>query len=108
MPGPIVPAQGQPIADGGGRVTTPWQVFFNGLVRPPGPIVAVVVGVSPYTYTAASAGFLRVTGGTVSSIILTRNATTVSFGSTATVPVANGDTVTVIYGAVPTVSFIPA
>lgn len=108
MAGAIVPAQGQPIADSSGRVTTPWQVFFNALVGAPGAIVSVTPTASPFSYMASGTGSLRVTGGTVSSIVLTRSAATVSFGTTATVPVANGDTVTITYSVAPTVSFVPS
>ena len=104
----IVPSSQQAIADSRGKVTTPWQRFFNALVSAAAPIESVTVTASPFAYRAGSAGSVAVSGGTVSSITLTRGTTTTaSLGTSGTFPVANGDTVTVTYSGLPTVSFIP-
>lgn len=104
----IVPSSQQPIADGRGFVTTPWQRFFNVLVSAAAPIQPVTLTGSPFTFRAGSAGSLSVSGGTVSAITLTRNNTTVPLGgASGNFPVANGDLVTVTYSVDPTVSFIP-
>lgn len=108
----IVPSSAQPIADPRtGMVTTYWQRFFNALpgVAAPAAIAAVTVTASPYTYLSGAGGTLSVTGGTVSSITLTRNNVTTATGITSgLVPVANGDRVTITYSGLPTVNFIPA
>jgi len=103
----IVPSSQQQIAGASGLPTPPWVQFFNALVQKPGSIASVTVTASPFTYMASGFGTLRISGGTVASITLTRSGTSVSFGITASVPVANGDTVTFIYTVVPTVNFIP-
>jgi hypothetical protein len=105
----IVPSSAQAIADGSGRVTTPWQRFFNALVSPAAPIQPVTLTGSPFSYRAGSAGSVAVSGGTVSAISITRGTTTIPTGATSgTFPVANGDTVAITYTVAPTVSFIPA
>lgn len=109
MSTPIVPSSQQPMVGDGGRVTPPWLRFFNVLAGiAPSAIAPVDVGASPFAYTAGGSGTLRVSGGTVSSITLTRSGMTVAFGTTASVPVANGDVVTIAYSVKPTISFIPA
>lgn len=105
----IVPSSRQPIADAGGFVNTTWLRFFNALVGAPAGISPVQATGSPFVYRAPTAGTLSITGGTVSSITLTRNTVTTPTGITAgLVPVANGDTVTITYSAAPTVNFIPS
>lgn len=104
----IVPSSAQPIADAAGRVTTPWQRFFNALVSAAAPIQSIALTGSPFSYRAGAIGSLSVTGGTVSSITLTRNNMTVSLGTSGVFPVSNGDGITVTYSVDPTVSFIPA
>jgi len=104
----IVPSSAQPIADKEGRVTTYWQRFFNALVSAPATIGTVDVTSSPFTYTAGQAGQLAVSGGTVSSITLTRNTVAVPTGVTAgLIAMRNGDQVTVTYSGLPTINFIP-
>lgn len=105
----IVPSSAQAIAGRDGRVTTPWQRFFNALVSAAAPIQTVTLAGSPFAFRAGSAGSLAVSGGTVSSITLTRGTTTTaSLGTSGTFPVSNGDVVTITYAVDPTVSFIPA
>lgn len=105
----IVPSSQQPISDGKGYITTPWQRFFNALVSGAAPIQSVTVTASPYTYRAGSAGSLAVSGGTVSGIAITRNNVTAPTGATSgIIPVSNGDLVTITYSGLPAVSFIPA
>jgi hypothetical protein len=73
------------------------------------PIAAITVGASPYAYTAAAAGTVVVSGGTVSAITLKRGApAAISVGETSgVIPVSAGDIVTVTYSAAPTMSFVP-
>lgn len=79
------------------------------MVAQPAPIAAVVVGASPFSYTASIAGYVHVTGGTVSAIALIRAATTLATGLTAGfIPVGQGDVVRVTYTVKPTVNFVPS
>lgn len=73
------------------------------------PIAAITPGASPYTYTAAAAGSVVITGGTTSNIQLKRGATTIAIGTTtpAVVPVSAGDQVITTYSVAPTMSFVP-
>ncbi len=103
----IVPSSQQPLVDKGGRITPVWQRFFNAIVSSAAPIAPVTVGASPFSYRAGAGGTLVVTGGTVSSIALTRNLTTVSLPTSGTFLMANGDTVAITYSGLPTVTFIP-
>lgn len=104
----IVPSSRQPIALKDGTVTTPWQRFFNALVRAAAPAAAVTVGASPFSFTAGSFGYLAVSGGTVSGITITRGTTVIPTGQTSgMIPVANMDVVTITYSGLPTVNFIP-
>ena len=74
-----------------------------------GAIASITVGGSPYTYTAAAAGSVVVTGGTASSIQLKRGSTTITIASAspAVVPVSTGDQVITTYSVTPTMSFVP-
>jgi hypothetical protein len=72
------------------------------------PIVTITPGASPYTYTAAFDGTLLITGGVVSSIVLSRGAGNVTTGLTdGILPMRRQDQVTVTYGTVPAMSFFP-
>lgn len=92
-----------------GRLTEPWLQFFAAMVARPGPIVAVSVGTSPFSYTASQSGFAHVTGGTVSAIALKRADVTLATGLTAGfIPVGQGDIVVVTYSVLPTIKFVPS
>lgn len=73
-----------------------------------GAIAAITVGASPYTYTAAAAGTVFVSGGTDSALQLKRGSTTIATGFVdGPVPVSAGDQVIVTYSAAPTMNFVP-
>lgn len=103
----IVPSSQQPIADASGNVTTPWVRFFNALVANPGPISAVSVTGSPFTWTASQAGTLMSSGGTITGGSMTRSGTTIPLSGNAVV-VANGDVIVLEYSSAPTLNFVPA
>lgn len=105
--GIIVPSSQQPIVGAGGLVTSPWQRFFNALVSGAAPFVTVTVGASPFDYTASQTGTLVISGGTVSSITLTRSGSTVTWPTNA-VPMTNGDVTEITYSVPPTVNFVPS
>ena len=74
----------------------------------PQPAAAVTLGGSPADYTANSSGSLAVSGGTVSSITLTRGLVTVPTGVVAgLIPMEIGDVVSITYAVAPTVNFLP-
>lgn len=93
-----------------GLISSIWYQFFTRLqqLTAEKPIAAVVVGASPFVYTASTIGNVFVTGGTVSSIVLTRDAVTITCPENIFIPVAAGDTVTVTYSVLPTVKFVPS
>lgn len=71
-------------------------------------VQSVTVGASPTGFTARVAGFLLISGGTVSAVSLGRGATTTAFpAATALLPLSPGDTGTVTYSVAPTLTFIP-
>ena len=74
-----------------------------------GAIAAITPPASGQPYTAAAAGSVVVTGGTVTNIQLKRGATTIVIASAspAVVPVSAGDQVIVTYSVAPTMSFVP-
>lgn len=108
MTRPTVPSSTQPIAGGGGIITTVWQRFFNALVGPPEAIANVPAKPSPHTYTASQGGILVVSGGTVNNIKLRRATVELDLGTIRVVPVASGDVVTITYSVTPTISFVPS
>lgn len=108
MTAPTVPNSTQPIADPKGMVTQVWLRFFGALVAAPEPISPVAVGASPTSFTASQNGSVVVSGGTISAVSLTRAGTAIAFGTTRSIPVANGDIVTVTYSVTPTINFLPA
>lgn len=72
------------------------------------PIQSIVVGASPFTYTAPFNGAVTVTGGTVSGISITRQTITLSTGITVgLIPVSRLDQVQVTYTGTPTMNFLP-
>ncbi|MHB8915933.1 MAG: polysaccharide deacetylase family protein [Thiobacillus sp.] len=66
--------------------------------------IAITVGASPFAYTAPYGGSVSISGGTVSSVTVTRNSVVVYTSALADniVPVRTGDIVTVTYTAAPT------
>jgi hypothetical protein len=107
MTPPIIPNSNVPLVDNTGRITTTWQVFLGALIGPPAAIAVVPVSASPTSYTASARGTVGISGGTLTSVTLTRSGVSINLGATRTVPVANNDLVTVVYTAAPTIKFIP-
>lgn len=93
-----------------GYASPSWFEFFARLTTQPPPIVGVVPTGSPFTYTASTNGQLAVSGGTVSSITLSRaKMTNIPTGVTSgIIPLSQGDSVTITYSVVPTINFIPS
>ena len=72
------------------------------------PISAITVGASPFTFKAGTIGHMFVSGGTVSSVVLTRSGTSITCQESQFIPMAANDTVTVTYTGVPTMNFVPS
>lgn len=69
--------------------------------------VAITVGASAFSYVAPDAGYVIVTGGTVSVIAYGRGGVFTTTGLiTGIIPVSKGDTVRVTYAVLPTMTFI--
>jgi hypothetical protein len=108
MTPPIVPNSNVPLVDSTGRITQTWQRFLGALIAAPGGIAAVTVSASPASFTAAARGTVGITGGTLTSVTLTRAGIAIVLGTTRAIPVANGDKVTVVYTVAPTINFVPS
>lgn len=86
-----------------------WFSYFAGLAAQPGPIVVVNPISSPFSYTASQNGSLSISGGSVTSIVLTRARVSATLGMTSgTVTLSQGDVVTIKYTSAPTLHFIPS
>jgi hypothetical protein len=70
--------------------------------------VAVTPGASPYTYTATESGAMYLSAGTVTTVQITRGATTISTGILAgSYFLRNGDKLVVTYAISPTMNWVP-
>jgi hypothetical protein len=94
----------------GAQTTRSWWRWFqdqnNGL--PKGAEITVAVGGSPFTFTAPSAGYIIIRGGTVSAVQLTRTVTTLTGQTSGFFPLSQGDQLTVTYSALPVLVFVPS
>jgi len=113
-----IPAFDVPLMDENGIMNTQWYLFFYNIGKQtfanlPASQTVTVTG-SPFTFTAAAAGALFITGGKGVVISLIRYGVTVAsnivvggFGAaTGSIPVGAGDQVIIKYAAVPTVVFM--
>lgn len=93
-----------------GILQQPWISFLQQFVIAPPAFMPIVVGTSPFAYQAKEPGNVFISGGTVSSITLTRGSDTIIVASSTVnprlIPVAIDDTVTVTYSVLPTMKFI--
>lgn len=69
---------------------------------------SVAVGASPFVYEAYTIGNIFITGGTVSSITLTRGGISLTVPTNRFIPVAANDIVTVTHTGAPTMTFVPS
>jgi hypothetical protein len=72
------------------------------------PGVVLVVGASPFTYTAPANGTLCVVGGSISDISYIRQGTTLNTGAgNGPIPMSRTDQVKITYSSVPVLNFLP-
>lgn len=95
-----------------GATTRGWFSFWAGLWngQPTGPLAAITVGSSPFTYIAPAGGSVIVQGGTTTQIQFSRDGTNfyVTGVTAGMLPVSQGDTVIVTYSVgPPTMKFVP-
>jgi hypothetical protein len=92
-----------------GATNKVWYRFWQGLYQgtPPAAESTLAVGASPFSYTAPVKGFVIVKGGTVSSITFTRSVTTVTGQTAGIFPLNQGDTLTVSYTGLPSLTWVP-
>lgn len=82
---------------GGSSVLQDIELFDSQTGQAP---VLIAVGASPFAYTAPGAGMVAIGGGALTSLTLTRNSVVVELSS-QTVPVRQGDLITMAYTTVP-------
>lgn len=102
-----LPTYEQPLVSKG-ALARGWYSFFAGLFtgQATGPVAAVTVGTSPYTYQAPVGGTLMVSGGTVTQISFSRDGSNFFIvGVTAgAIPMSKGDLVRITYSVGPPVA----
>lgn len=108
---PSLPSVHEPVVDERGKITKAWLRSFSSLLQGPQAAKPQTPGGSPYSFTAPAAGSFIVSGGTVSSITLTRGVVkpvTVNLGVVAGhFPASMGDVFKITYTVAPTVTFLP-
>jgi hypothetical protein len=104
----VLPTYEQPLTKGG-QTASVWYRAFQGLVQgvPPSAERTITVGISPFSYTAPSKGFLIISGGIVTATQFTRTVTTLTGQTTGIYPLSQGDVLTVTYTGLPTVTWVP-
>lgn len=92
-----------------GSLTSAWYQWVTRIsqLSAERPIAQVSVGASPFVYTSSTIGKIFVTGGTVSSIVLTRGSVAMTCPENQFIPMAANDTLKVTYSGLPTVTFVP-
>lgn len=94
-----------------GVTSKDWYFFFTGLFKglAPSNVEDVVLGASPYIYTAPVKGFVLLTGGTVSSVEFSRDGTTFyTTGATSGQFVMSAaDQLRITYSVAPNSIFVP-
>lgn len=104
----VLPNQNSPFVRlPSGIIIPPWNSYLQQFTQEPPPIAAITVGTSPFSYIAKEPGYVSVTGGTVSAIVLTRGTDTINLTGLKAVPVSIKDIVTITYSVLPTIKFIP-
>lgn len=99
----------QNFVDGLQRIKTPWIQYLQQFTTAPPPFDSVIVGKSPFEYTAEEPGNIYISGGIVTGITLTRGTDTLTLNAaTQLIPAAVADVIKITYSVLPTVKFIPS
>jgi hypothetical protein len=86
-----------------------WYAFFQNIYKgsPPSSESTLTLGASPWSYQATAKGFAIIKGGTVSAVQFGRTQTTLTGQTQGIFPLSQGDTLTITYSVVPTVTWVP-
>ena len=103
----IIPRLDAPLVDNNLLARPPWTTFFQQFVQAPSVAVSLLVGTSPFSYSAREPGQVAVVGGTVSSITLSRGTVVIDVTGEKLVPVQIKDIITVTYSVLPVIQFLP-
>lgn len=95
-----------------GALARGWYLLWQGLWQgqPTGPVAAVSVTASPFTYVASQGGTLILNGGTTTQVKFSRDGSNFYVtGLTAGMfPLSQGDQLVISYsGALPTATWVP-
>ena len=103
-----IPTYSVPLIQGN-KTSSVWYRFLTNFWNGVAPEVesAITLGASPYSFVSPFRGFLIVRGGTVSAIQFTRSVTTLTGLTAGIFPLNQGDTLTITYTVLPTVTFVP-
>ena len=90
-------------------ILSAWYRWFQDTEtgKPPGDVVAITVGTSPFTYSATQKGFVILNGGTVSAVAFIRTGSTATGLTAGIFQLAAGDMLKVTYSVTPTMTFVP-
>lgn len=104
-----VPTYTNRLTNRDGSTSTAWYRLLQALHlgTPPAAEASVTVAGSPFAYSAHAGGYLLVTGGSVSSITVTRTGQHNTGMTNGIFPVAQGDIVTITSSVAPSVVFVP-
>ncbi len=90
-----------------GTIVSPWNSYLQQFTQAPPKFLAIIVGVSPFSYTAKEPGYVSIAGGVVSAITLTRGSVSIDVTGVKLIPVSIDDIIKITYTGLPTVKFIP-
>lgn len=95
-----------------GLILQPWIQYLQQFTIAPPAFMPIVVTASPFSYEAKEPGNIFISGGTVTSITLSRGQDTIIVAPNTVnprlIPVAINDIITVTYSVLPTMKFIPS
>lgn len=106
-----LPSPTLPVSDAKtGLMASIWYQFLVRLsqLSAEQPVEPLTVTASPFVYTASTIGNVFVSGGSTSSVVLTRSGVSLTVPENTFIPVAANDTVTVTYSGAPNVTFVPS
>lgn len=103
-----LPNKNNSFVDNKGKIQRPWDSYLQQFTQAPPKIMTVIVGATPFAYTVKEPGMVSVTGGTITTIVLSRGTDTIDVTGTKLIPVSINDVVTVDYTVLPTIKFIPS